>query len=181
MIEISPTKIALANSIKELMEGKAVDNISIKEITDKCSLNRKSFYYHFKDKYDLVNWIFYTEFVKTVIDDKSENPKLLERVCFYLYENKTFYINAFEIKGQNSFSDYFVEIIEPVISVYLQELFKEAENKEFFTVYFADAARSSITRWLLEEEDVPPEKFISLMKSGIKEIAYHIVENNKNR
>ena len=27
-------------------------------------MNRKSFYYHFKDKYDLVNWIFDTEITK---------------------------------------------------------------------------------------------------------------------
>ncbi|NLC66879.1 MAG: TetR family transcriptional regulator [Clostridium sp.] len=179
MIEISTTKIALANSIKKLMENKPVDSISIKEITDSCRLNRKSFYYHFKDKYDLVNWIFYTEFVMTVIDGKVRNQELLERVCFYLYENKTFYINAFEIKGQNSFSDYFIEIIEPVIAVYVEDLFKEMENKEFFTVYFANAARSSITKWLLDEKDLPPEKFIRLMKNGINEIAYYIVKNNK--
>ena len=27
-------------------------------------MNRKSFYYHFRDKYDLVNWIFYVDFIE---------------------------------------------------------------------------------------------------------------------
>lgn len=179
MNEISTTKIALANSLKELMDKKSVDNISIKEITDKCKLNRKSFYYHFKDKYDLVNWIFYTDFVMTVKDYKNTDLKLLERVCYHLYENKKFYVKAFGINGQNSFSDYFVEIIEPIIGIYFEELFEEVENKEFYTVYFADATRSAITRWLLKEKDVSPEKFISLMRKGIREIAQYIVKNEE--
>ena len=28
-------------------------------------MNRKSFYYHFKDKFDLVNWIFDVEYLST--------------------------------------------------------------------------------------------------------------------
>ena len=52
------TKRALAAAMKELMEQMPFSKISVSNIAEQCGMNRKSFYYHFKDKYDLVNWIF---------------------------------------------------------------------------------------------------------------------------
>ena len=36
----------------------------MKDIADGCGLTRQAFYYHFKDKYDLMNWIYYTEIAR---------------------------------------------------------------------------------------------------------------------
>lgn len=44
--------------MKKLMEKKPFSKISVGDICEDCGMNRKSFYYHFRDKYDLVNWIF---------------------------------------------------------------------------------------------------------------------------
>lgn len=62
MPDSSITKRALAAALKQLMSEKPLQKISVGDICETCSMNRKSFYYHFKDKYDLVNWIFYTEY-----------------------------------------------------------------------------------------------------------------------
>lgn len=47
----------------------------------KCGMNRKSFYYHFCDKYDLVNWIFDTEFSE--IRNRPDHIANLEDICEY--------------------------------------------------------------------------------------------------
>lgn len=53
-----------------------------------------------KDKYDLVNWIYYTEFIVEIKDDLSMSSwDLLENICEFFYENKVFYINAFKVTG----------------------------------------------------------------------------------
>ena len=57
------TKRALAAAMKELMEQMPFSKISVSDIAEQCGMNRKSFYYHFKDKYDLVNWIFDMEYL----------------------------------------------------------------------------------------------------------------------
>ena len=49
------TKKALAMAMKELMEQIPFSKISVSDICEKCGMNRKSFYYQFKDKYDLGN------------------------------------------------------------------------------------------------------------------------------
>ena len=63
MPDSSLTKRALAAAIKDLMKEKPLVKISIADIVERCQMNRQSFYYHFRDKYDLVNWIFYTELI----------------------------------------------------------------------------------------------------------------------
>ncbi|HIX15895.1 MAG TPA: hypothetical protein H9740_09285 [Candidatus Hungatella pullicola] len=66
-------------------------------------MNRKSFYYHFRDKYDLINWIFYTEFVNSILKNPSSTSwDLLNTLCEYFYENKSFYRKTLPIERQNS-------------------------------------------------------------------------------
>lgn len=174
------TKLALANAMKELMIDKPMSKITISDITEKCGMSRKSFYYHFKDKYDLVNWIFYTEFVSVVQKTPSSNIwDLLESTCEYLYENKAFYCNALKVKGQNSFSDYFIEVLEPFMQINFGSVFEDYEDNEFFSTYFTDATRVSITRWLIEDNDIPPKKFINLIKTAIECIAVKVIEDIK--
>lgn len=174
------TKLALADSMKELMEKKPMSKITIADITEACNLSRKSFYYHFKDKFDLVNWIFYTEFV-SVIQKSSSNDiwELLENACEYLYDNKSFYCHALKIRGQNSFSDYFIEILEPFILVNFGGIFEDHEDKEFLSTYFADATRLAITRWLVEDNDISPEKFIDLTRTAMGGIASKVADDIK--
>ncbi len=43
--------------LRKLLEKKTLDKITVKDITDDCGVNRQTFYYHFHDVYDLVEWI----------------------------------------------------------------------------------------------------------------------------
>ena len=58
MADSNIAKNALAASMKKLMSKNPFSKISVGDICEDCGMNRKSFYYHFRDKYDLVNWIF---------------------------------------------------------------------------------------------------------------------------
>ena len=51
-------KYKLANAMKELLVHTPVDKITVKQIVDQCDVTRPTFYRHFKDKYDLINWYF---------------------------------------------------------------------------------------------------------------------------
>lgn len=50
------TKRALESSLKRLLTEKPLAKITIADITDDCQISRMTFYYHFKDIYDLVEW-----------------------------------------------------------------------------------------------------------------------------
>ena len=55
------TKFAIAFAFKELLLEKSIDKITINDITEKCGINRQTFYYHFHDIYELIEWICETD------------------------------------------------------------------------------------------------------------------------
>ena len=40
----------LAAAVQELLEGKDLDEISVRDITEKCGMTRQVFYHYFSDK-----------------------------------------------------------------------------------------------------------------------------------
>jgi len=170
MADSNITKKALANSLKELMNEKAFEKINVGDICEKCDMNRKSFYYHFRDKYDLVNWIFDVEFI-TVAHTRNYKDawELLGAMCNFLYENRSFYRKALCIKGQNSFSDHFKELITPAIVNRIQRV-SDAGIMDFQTEFMADAVVIALQKWLVENSNIGPEEFVRQIKLSIKYI-----------
>ena len=65
------TKQVIADAFVKLVEEKPVDSITINDITNKCGLNRQTFYYHFADIYDLVEWILLESTDKVIGKNKN--------------------------------------------------------------------------------------------------------------
>ena len=65
------TKDVISRSFKNLMEKKSFDKITISDISDEAKINRQTFYYHFHDKYELLNTIFYNDVIVELIDGFS--------------------------------------------------------------------------------------------------------------
>ena len=171
------TKKALAQSLKELGSTKILDKITVADITNHCGVNRQTFYYHFKDKYDLVNWIYDTEFIFFARQKAYlAGWEFLSDLCHYLYENKEFYRRALKISGQNSFSEHFKEMLYPVISEHVKEILDD-EMKEFHINFFSDALLCSIERWLLEKDCIPADEFLNLLRSCIYSPVLKIYES----
>ena len=159
------TKRALATALKELMEKEAFSKISVADICEKCDMNRKSFYYHFKDKYDLVNWIFDTEFI-TVIkkQDHRFGWDLMEALCTYFYDNRDFYRKVLSITGQNSFPEHFHDLLFSAISLRLQEITRVDAMNDFQANFFTDAIVLALQRWIVGKDCLPPEEFLAQLR-----------------
>ncbi len=165
MADSNITKHALAASLRTLMEEHPFEKITVAQICEQCGINRKSFYYHFKDKYDLVNWIFDSDLVALAVSDVDLNDedsmwRLLKTLGDYFYENRDFYRKAFQIKGQNSFADHFRELSQPLFKNRLAALVGEENTDEFVLDFFTDASLSALERWLTAKECVPPEQVV---------------------
>ncbi len=167
------TKKALADALKELMETTPFEKISVTEISEACGMNRKSFYYHFKDKYDLVNWIFDVETRELVASFNQEETytgrmEFLEKLCDYLYENRDFYRRALKIEGQNSLSDHIREYTQPVLKERFVKLFPGTDIDEFYVEFFSDACCCAIERWLKNRDCIPPRQFVAKVDTMLR-------------
>ena len=160
------TKRALAASLKELIERTPLAKISVGDITKNCGLNRQTFYYHFNDKFDLVNWIYATE-AAPYLEQFSNREHWVEGLCAlcgYMQQNSKFYINALEYSGQNSFQDYLSDIAHQLVRTMADELvggrmIDDAEM-EFIADFYACAFVGLIMKWARHGMREKPEDYI---------------------
>lgn len=161
MADSNITKNALAVSMKKLMEKKPFSKISVGDICEDCGMNRKSFYYHFRDKYDLVNWIFYVDFIERMDWSSCRNEwDKLEALCSHFYRERLFYQNALQVEGQNSFREYFCGMLRPVLMLLTQNLVEEGRKKEFYIAFLCEGVLGELVYWLREGSKITPEEFV---------------------
>ena len=176
MADSNITKHALAQALKALTETLPFDKISVGNICAQCGLNRKSFYYHFKDKYDLVNWIYYTEFIEVALKKEHGSVwNLLDEICRYFYENRVFYNKAFHIEGQNSFSEYFFSIIKSILSEEIKVCFPKEPSVEPYAEFYTDAFTCAIKKWLAQKDCMSPDDFTLFLQKAILGIGQRAV------
>ena len=103
------TKKALCSTLKELMKHKAFSKITVSELIRECNVNRKTFYYHFEDIYDLLKWTFEEEAIAVVrnYDLKCNPEEIINFVLDYCEENRFLLTNACESLGRDSFGRFF--------------------------------------------------------------------------
>lgn len=175
MADSNITKHALASALKELMEEVPFEKINVAHICEKCGMNRKSFYYHFKDKYDLVNWIFDTDCIALMVERPEDRWEFFEIVCGYFYENRNFYRRALRVKGQNSFSEHFREFLHPLIRSRMEKILGHKDIHQICIDFLTDGIVSAIERWLLDKDCMPPEQFVSNLKTIVQGVAMEIL------
>ncbi len=173
MADSNITKQALAASLRELMKEVPFEKINVAQICERCGMNRKSFYYHFKDKYDLVNWIFDTNFIAFATSDAVKNIEddrlaFIEMACEHFYKDRDFYRKALRIQGQNSFSEHFREYIFSVLKNRLICLIGDDGADDFTVSFFTDATLCAMERWLRDKECMPPEQFVKKIKGLVQ-------------
>ena len=121
------TKQAFADALRKLLEQKPFAKISVSHICEECGMNRKSFYYHFKDKYDLVNKSYQKIFDKTLNTflDGCGWRDLVSAVYQVFQENLFFFQNALRSHDPNSLRNYIFQIS---LNLYAETLKRHGED-----------------------------------------------------
>ena len=178
MPESAITKRALAQALKDLMRQHPFQKISVGQICAACGMNRKSFYYHFRDKQDLVCWIFQSEFLASIrLTEDANGWSILSDACNFLYAEHGFYRAVLAIDGQNSLREYLTQQVRPLLVEVARELFEgvNAQELDFCLSFYSDAFLASIIRWLSEPEPSPPEEYIAQLRQ-LLEITARIID-----
>ena len=66
------TKRKIADCVKQLMKKKDIRKITIQDIMDATNMSRQSFYYHFKDIYDVLEWITQYDFTDRIACEEGQ-------------------------------------------------------------------------------------------------------------
>ena len=171
MSESTITKLALTAGLKQVMKEKSFDKVTIADITKACGLGRQSFYYHFQDKYELLNWIFCNEVIVVLtkelsLETWSEN---LYRMLCVLKEQRVFYKNAIKHSFQDEFHSYLFQISTELFCTIIEHMDVNKQiletDKQFLAKFFSYGIVGSIISWITEDMVKSPEELRDIIVS----------------
>lgn len=173
------TKRALEQSLKNLLLKKPLNKITIQDITDDCGINRMTFYYHFKDIYDLVEWSCVEDARRALEEKKSYDTwqQGFLQIFDLVRENKPLVMNVYRCVHQ--------EQVEKYLKPQADRLMLEILNKESGNMTIQDEDKAFIARiysyvlvgvmldWIREDMKGDPQQIVErlgiLMEGTIPE------------
>ncbi|MBR5914316.1 MAG: TetR/AcrR family transcriptional regulator C-terminal domain-containing protein [Selenomonadaceae bacterium] len=175
MIKIS-TKDIFAQSLKKLSNKKSFKKISVKDIVNDCGLSKTSFYNHFRDKYDLIAWIYSTDAEKIMrkVDYKNYVWKnTLADWIIYSIENKNFLKNLIlNTSGQDSFINYVANVNIKIMSDYIkrsQKIENLPTDIEISVKVYCYGTVCTLCEMILKDFPIPTEDFIKFLENALPE------------
>jgi len=122
------TKKLIADTFIDLVSKKSLDKISVHDISEKCDINRKTFYYHFEDKIYLLYWIFDTYCKPLMLKTSNNNYYISTVFANYLIENKKFYAEVFKSQTGEYLINYITELCYKSLKSELFTRLKQSPN-----------------------------------------------------
>lgn len=185
------TKHALADSFKKLLSKRSFDKITVKDIVEDCGVNRQTFYYHFHDIYDLIEWIFQdaADHVDEDSLDYNDWTSGLEKLGGFLLDNKVLILNAYNSINHTVVGEYIRKGLQPYCNAivrYQAKGMNEAvsqENIDFVTEMFTLAATGIVAQWIGDRMRVEDDTFSALDRfktamSGSIQLMLHNLDQN---
>lgn len=155
------TKKLLSSSLKELLGCKPLAKVTIGEITSKCNLNRKTFYYHFSDINQLLKWTLEQDAVE-ILKEYGRMNNFADAMDFsveYIYKNKQFLYSIYTSLGRDELAGFFYndfrEIILMAIKMHEDELKLKINSsfRAFLSDFYAEALTDQMIKIFSDKTD----------------------------
>ena len=169
------TKRALEASLKKLLLQKPLTKITINDITEDCGISRMTFYYHFKDIYDLVEWVC-VEDAKQALEDKKHYDTWQQgflQIFEAVEANKPFIINVYRSVGREHIEAYLhkltYDLMIGVVEERAEGMDVRRDDKEFIANFYKHALVGLMLDWVKNDMKEDPHKIIhrlTLLVSG---------------
>lgn len=161
-------KEIIADSLLEMSTECLLSEITIKDILEKSGVSRQTFYNHFLDKNDLIQYIYLNKIIKE-FDSTSESLDFYSSLVKSLKRMETysgFLKQACMLEGQNCLKDFIFKHCRDFDMEWHQKRYGEKkmpEELKFATQYHATASSSMTLSWILSDMPVPAEEMAKLI------------------
>ncbi|MGN1343842.1 MAG: TetR/AcrR family transcriptional regulator C-terminal domain-containing protein [Traorella sp.] len=163
------TKAKLGNALKQLSHEKPFSRISVSDITSKCDLNRQTFYYHFQDKYECLEWVYRHDCLLPLTKEmKVDNwDKNIEKMLLIMSNDKEFYIRSIQ-DNPKTFMDLFMQITKSSFLSMIQmanvkDKYEDLDE-EFISEFLAMGIVGTILNWVVKGMKLSPLKLSMNLK-----------------
>ncbi len=158
-------KREISHTLKELCKVQSLPSITVSKLCSECGISRGTFYYHFLDILDLINWTAEEDIFKPLLADietwSYEWNGIIRKCLQNLYDNKEFYCQAVKMEGPNCPNEYFktrnLECWDIVVKKYVHHTGQEYDETtlRFLTQYTSQAIVNMTIDWAREGMKTP--------------------------
>lgn len=161
------TEERLADGLKKLMATVALDDISVMRLTKMCGINRQSFYYHFRNTYDLLTWVFLNEKIPN-LDEENDYSRALEHVFNYVEDNYNLIQNTAESAGKDLLIEFFFNTFYNVELKHIEQVDQtgkiSTDERKFLASFFGSAFANTVILWLRNPQQEEVETVLERIK-----------------
>ena len=172
------TKRALEASLKKLLLQKPLNKITINDITEDCGVNRMTFYYHFKDIYDLVDWIMVEDAAKALEGRQSfENwTDAFLDILHQVQDNKVLVMNVYRSVSREQVEQYLYKLLDSMLRDFVDRsaqgfTVQDADKQfiiDFYKYGFVGLALEWIRRDMKADPAIMAERLNTIMQGDLK-------------
>lgn len=179
------TKKAIAFALKELLLEKPITKITIGDITERCDINRQTFYYHFQDIRDLVEWICVYDADK-VLEDKTTYETWQEgflAVFEIMKKDRPFIMNIYSSVSPELISNYLYKVVFPIIYGVVNEKAQgqvvREEDKVFITDFYKYSFVAIVLDWIKKDMKQDPKEIVNKVSCLVEGTIENAINNIK--
>ncbi len=161
------TKLWIADTMKRLLSKKPVDKIRVAEICREAEIERPTFYYHFRDKYDLMAWMFFRSAYDTDVICAESAANGLEQ----MRRDYMFFKRAYEDNSQNPMWSYMLEcFVKRHTDIARERTGDELDTQTLYSIRLYCYGTLGMTReWLLKDNITPAKTAVEMMFRSMPE------------
>lgn len=174
------TKRALEQSLKNLLLQKPLTKITINDITTDCGINRMTFYYHFKDIYDLVEWVC-MEDAKQALENRAGYDTWQQgylQIFETVRDNKPFVMNVYRCVHQEQVEKYLGpqvdRLVLEIINSEMGDAVLREDDKEFIARIYSHVFIGVMLDWIKDDMREEPRRIVErlgiLMKGSMAQV-----------
>ena len=168
------TKRALEQSLKNLLLKKPLTKITINDIAEDCGISRMTFYYHFKDIYDLVEWVC-LEDAKRALDNKKTHDTWqqgLLQIFYAVRENKPFVMNIYHCVDKAQVEKYLRPLTDDLLMGVIEEESQgktiRQEDKQFVAQVYSYVFIGLMLDWIRDDMKQDPEVLVKKLAAVLQ-------------
>lgn len=161
------TKRALEASLKNLLLKKPVNKITIQDIAEDCGINRMTFYYHFKDFYDLIEWSCEEDARRAIEGNKTYDTweQGFLNLFYAVEENKPFIMNVYRYVSREQIEQYLYRVVFDLLIDVVEEcsqgLNVRKNDKRFIADFYKYGFVGLMLEWIQHDMKQDPKEIVS--------------------
>ncbi len=177
------TKRALEQSLKNLLAKKPLSKITINDITEDCGISRMTFYYHFKDIYDLIEWVCIEDAQKALKEKKTHDTwqEGFLHIFHAVKENRVFILNVYKCVHREQVEHFLKPLVDNLLTGVVEEesvdMVVRDEDKAFVANIYAYIFIGIMLDWIRDDMKEEPENIVTKLGIAIQGTLRHSLEH----